>query len=298
MPLLSGESLLSRLKAGNRLLGDGAMGSQLMRAGISIDSLLRANCEHPDMVQRIHSEYLDAGAQLLTSNTFGVLSADSAEWDDYIAAGLALAVRGARESERDTAVLFSLVPDVVPGKVDFLGRLAKCAFDWPGTILIETCTSLRSALEAAEAVRSLDPGLLAVTCYFTAQNWMPDGTSPEEAAMELTLGGADVVGANCGDDSTDFVNIAQRMLDVVDVPLLFQPSAGLPIPGKSSAYPVTPEQFAERAQRLYDCGVAIVGGCCGTTPAHIKAGCWVWGVGGREKAQKQGIGSSYPDQDK
>src|SRR5205085_3866933 len=95
---------------------------------------------------------------------------------------------------------------------------------------------------------------------------IPDGATPETAALALVQSGADIVGGNCGETPETFIEVAQRMRAVTDAPLLFQPSAGLPSRSEEGAwvYPVGPGSFAEVAARLFAAGVDIVGGCCGT----------------------------------
>ena len=102
---------------------------------------------------------------------------------------------------------------------------------------------------------------------------MPDGTKAAVAAEKLVDAGADIVGANCGDNPTAFPALAEIMRKATDTPLLFQPSAGLPnwTFEAFANYPFPAKDWAKIGERLFDAGVNIIGGCCGTTPAHIAA---------------------------
>ncbi|HZO89697.1 MAG TPA: homocysteine S-methyltransferase family protein [Chthonomonadaceae bacterium] len=271
MPLQPARELRERLRAGERFLADGGMGSELIRYGVAPEDTLRANIGLPEAVRAIHDRYLRAGACILTCNTFGLRTGD--DWAQALRAGIGLGVCAARESPQDVGVWVSLVPGLVQAERETLRFLAEHVPHWPGALLIETCTGLETALAAAQAARELPLDLLAVTCHFGAHGRMPDGTTPEEAARALRKAGADVVGGNCGETPAAFVEIAARMRAATDAPLLLQPSAGLPVSDAQGrwVYPVGPEEYARIAGQLFAAGANIVGGCCGTTPAHIAA---------------------------
>jgi 5-methyltetrahydrofolate--homocysteine methyltransferase len=288
MARLPVRALKERLRAGERFLADGGIGTELIRRGIAPGAILRANLESPEVVREVHRHYLTAGAQILTANTFGV--GEGAAWGRCARAGWELAVEAAQESEAEVFVWLSIMPGDLPRETETLRALVADAAYRPDALLLETNTSLIGARKAVEAARMLRPELLAVTCHFRADGRMPDGTSPETAACALTAAGAHVVGGNCGDTPEAFVAVAERMRAVTrlvrvnlqragyavvagDTPLLFQPNAGLPMRAAEGdgTYPVGPEAFAEIAARLLDAGANIVGGCCGTTPAHIAA---------------------------
>lgn len=270
MSFVPARVLLERLRSGERWLADGGMGSELIRYGVAPEEVLAANVGLPEEVRSIHRRYLAAGARILTSNTFGLRTGD---WNRNLRAGLELAFSAARESEEEIACWMSLVPALVPVEKETLRFLADHALHWPGALLIETCASLREAVAAAQAARDLPLELRAVTCHFRADGRMPDGTTPEEAARALTEAGADVVGGNCGETPGAFLEVAARMRAVTEAPLLFQPSAGLPTLDAQGhrSYPVSDSEFADVGKSLFAAGANLVGGCCGTTPAHIAA---------------------------
>jgi 5-methyltetrahydrofolate--homocysteine methyltransferase len=271
MAICSMRSLLKRVREGERLIADGGMGSELIRKGVPPEDTLRANLHHSEVVREIHRSYLAAGADILTANTFGLREADV--WADAICAGAAMAVQEADLDPHDVGIWLSFPGSVLPREMETLHLLKSEALYWSRAILIETCVSLPQAIEAVLAAKLLEPELLAVTCHFRADGLLPDGTTPEASAQALVQAGADIVGGNCGDTPETFIEIAARMRQVTDAPLLFQPNAGLPTPtpGGEWVYPVGPDLFAEIADCLFQAGVNIVGGCCGTTPQHIQA---------------------------
>ncbi len=272
MPLASANELMERLRAGERLIADGGMGTELIRYGVAPEDVLQANLGLPDAIRSIHDRYLAAGADILTTNTFGLRTGGN--WASNLRAGLNIGIHALRESEQRGNLWLSLVPSVVPPERETLHFVATHAPHWSGIVLIETCTSLQEALAATRALRDLPHlELLAVTCHFHADGRMPDATLPETAARELANAGACIVGANCGERPEAFVEIASRMRAVTDAPLLFQPSAGLPSQDGDGhwVYPITELEFAEVGGQLFSAGANIVGGCCGTTPAHIAA---------------------------
>jgi 5-methyltetrahydrofolate--homocysteine methyltransferase len=144
-------------------------------------------------------------------------------------------------------------------------------------IIVETMTALEEARAALEAAKSVTGLPVAVTLTFT-----PDrsgqgfhtvmGVSVEEAVAALQEAGADLVGSNCGVGSEAMVSILARMAPLAAVPLLAKPNAGVPrLEGGRTVYDETPERFARNGAALVRAGAAIVGGCCGTTPEHIRA---------------------------
>jgi 5-methyltetrahydrofolate--homocysteine methyltransferase len=271
MSLQFASELKERLRSGERLVADGAMGSELIRSGIAPEEVLQANLSQPETVRAIHDHYLAAGAAILTANTFGLRT--EADWPGVLRGGLQLSVGAVRASHCEASVWASFVADIVHSEIETLRFVAAHEAYWPDALLIETCTSLDAALTATRLARALPISLLAVTCHFRADALMPDATTPEEAARALTEAGADIVGGNCGEIPDAFIEVAARMRAVTDTPLLFQPSAGLPAQDAEGhwGYPVTAAEFAEVGMRLFAAGANIVGGCCGTTPTYIAA---------------------------
>ena len=263
----------SSIRSGHTVVSDCAMGSELIGQGIAVVDIMRANLTHPASVRAIHQDNIVAGAQLITSNTFGPRS--GREWVNEFRAGVEIAVQIAHESDREVGVWLSMTSFVVTLEVEALRAVLVSTPLRPLMLLLETCTSLAEARSAASAAASLQPDVLAVTAHFCADGNMPDGTTPEEFADTLARDGAQIVGANCGETPDMFIEITMRMRAAVDVPLLIQPSAGLPELDETGrwGYQLGAEEFATLAIRLAEAGANIVGGCCGTSHAHIAAAC-------------------------
>lgn len=252
------------------MLADGAVGSELNCSGIALERMVDANRSHPQTVRELHRRAIDAGAAIITTNTFG--SPDSSGWAAGFQAGVELAVETARNAEREIAVMLS----VYPAELLREPEIVLAPFREVGTqdclLLIETATDVREAADAVAIARASSNAVILATCHFQADGNMPDGTTALRAAAALQQVGAAVVGANCGTLPEEMAVVARQMRTATDLPLLFQPNAGLPRLEESQwAYPVSPERFAAVAASLFDVGASIVGGCCGATPTHIAA---------------------------
>jgi 5-methyltetrahydrofolate--homocysteine methyltransferase len=143
-------------------------------------------------------------------------------------------------------------------------------------VCVETMTDVHEAVLAVRAAKAAAPGLpVLATMTFdrTPRGWFTImGTDVPTAARELAAAGADVIGSNCGNGAANMVEIGRAFAACTDRPLLLQPNAGLPeIVDGRTVYGETPEFFAARAEEMLAAGVAIVGGCCGSTPEHVRA---------------------------
>lgn len=270
MSFLRGSELLRQVQEGRLLLADGAVGSELIDAGIAPNRTVAANCTHPQTVRTLHRRAITAGADIITSNTFGNPAGEG--WEEALRGGIALALAAAQEAERPIAVLLSVYPDTLLQTPSVLMALTDRPEARDCVLLIETAVSLQAVVEAVECAQSAGIGPIAATCHFQRGGSMPDGTTPAQAAAALHKAGAAIVGGNCGDVPQEMPAVAQKMRAATDLPLLFQPNAGLPaLEGDRWAYPTSTELFAEIGRQLFSSGASIVGGCCGTTPAHIAA---------------------------
>ena len=276
------------------LLADGAMGTQLQHAGLEPGGCGDLwNLERPAQVQQIHRSYSEAGAQLITTNTFGanriVLERYGAEARvaDINRAGAELARAAA---SRGSYVLGDIGPFggfIAPlGEYDpeqlfdvFAEQAAALLAGGADAIIVETMTAIEEAVLAAQAARAAGAEVVIATMSFDRTRVGPRtmmGVAPEQAAASLVAAGAAVVGANCGAslETEDFRQILQRMRQAMpDALLIAQPNAGLPhiTPGGEISYPTSPQHFADGIGELIGAGAMIVGGCCGTTPSHISA---------------------------
>jgi len=284
-------NLLARLAAGEVLVGDGAWGTMLLarglRQGEPPESL---NLTRPELLEEIASLYLDAGADLVTTNTFGGSPARLRQFglDAQTEAVNRAAVEAVRRAVRGRAyVSASIGPsghlmqpygdgdpaDIGAGFERQTRALAEAGAD---LFCVETMTDLSEAALAVRAAKSVAPHLPVMATmtfeptrrgFFTVM-----GVSIEQAVRGLSDAGADILGSNCGNGSAAMVAIAREFRVLTGRPIAIQPNAGLPEPaGEALVYPETPEFMADQARELLAAGVAVIGGCCGTTPAHTRA---------------------------
>jgi methionine synthase / methylenetetrahydrofolate reductase(NADPH) len=281
----------SRRLRGEPVLCDGAMGTVLYARGVSPDACFDVlNLNRASLVQAVHAEYIAAGADCIETNTFGANRFKLAVHGlhdrvrEINRAGVKLA-RDVRESSgRDVYVLGSIGPS---GKyLAPLGTLsaddARDAFREQAEALleggvdgfvVETFSDLTEIALALEAVRSVTDLPVVAQMAFTDEGVTFTGFSPEEVARHLGALGVEAFGANCSVGSSVLYDVLERMLPVAGgVPLAIQPNAGLPSRiGERLIYLSSPAYMAEYAGRMIEAGARLVGGCCGTTPAHVAA---------------------------
>ncbi len=272
---------------------DGAMGTELQARGLPPgESGDWWSVAHPDRVKPVHQAYLDAGSDAVTTNSFGanvwVLDrygyADRVEAVNRAAARLASEVIGPdRFVLGDIGPSGVLVEPLGPASVEQLrhefGRQAAALIDGGAHgLIVETMSDLQEASVAVAAARAAGG-----TCVIGSMTFSPlpngrlrtmMGIAPETAARELRAAGADIVGVNCGAHmSFDACAEAVRLMrGACDAPILVMPNAGAPrVEGGRAIYDLSPAQFAEGMRVVIEAGAALVGGCCGTTPAHIAA---------------------------
>jgi homocysteine S-methyltransferase len=268
------------------IIGDGAMGTLLYSRGIPLETNFEyLNLIRPEVVRRVHDDYVRAGAQLLESNTFGASAVRLA------AVGLekkarAINVAGARLAREAAGpqrfVAGSVGPLTLPrGELRELSPAEKesvlreqmeaLAEGGVDLFLLETFASLDD-LELATRVAS-GLGLPVVAqMAFLEEGRTRDGVAAEEVARRLSLTGVAVLGANCGSGPRDLLKVLSRLAAVSDLPLSAFANSGFPqyLDGRF-IYLATPEYFAGMGKEMVGAGAALVGGCCGTTPEHIRA---------------------------
>jgi 5-methyltetrahydrofolate--homocysteine methyltransferase len=139
-------------------------------------------------------------------------------------------------------------------------------------INIETMTDLREAVLAVRAVKDIKDIPTICSMSFVKELKTLDGSTPEEAVQCLTVNGADIIGSNCGNEISDMLTVMERMIQISSGYCIVQPNAGTPKKaGNQMVYSLTTEDMAYYGRRFAELGVNIIGGCCGTTPAHIRA---------------------------
>jgi 5-methyltetrahydrofolate--homocysteine methyltransferase len=288
-------NLKDRLRKGLFLL-DGAMGTQLIGLGIEpgkASELL--NFESPGLVLRIHKSYLDAGSDAILTNTFGgngitlARHGLEARVADINSTGAQLARKAAGKNKY-------VLGDIGPSG-DFLEPLGTVKPDQLRGIfadqakalqaggvdgfIVETMGAIDEAVVAVEAVKrsgSVLPVLASMSFDKRGDDFRTMmGVDIKTAVSSLVAAGADAVGFNCGTTTLDeYVDLAKRYVEAAkavnpDVLVFAEPNAGKPelLEGKA-VYKVTPEEFADAAQKIFAAGITIIGGCCGTSPAHIE----------------------------
>jgi len=271
------------------LVADGATGTMLQRAGLQPGAAPeRWNLENPDAIRALHQGYVDAGADLILTNTFGGsrvrleregLSAQAVDIN-RAAARLACEIAGASvwvlgdigPTGQMLAPLGTLrYEDAVAAFTEQAAALADGGVD---AILIETMSDLTEIQAAVEGVRQATDLPVLATMSFDTKGRTMMGVKPEKAAQTLASLGVDVVGANCGRTLSETLEAILKMRATLpDAVLMAKPNAGLPhAEGGDLVYDVTPEIMADYAKRFVEqAGVKIFGGCCGSTPEHIRA---------------------------
>ena len=296
--LASPPSAYSRLLSQHQsLLLDGAMGTQLFLRGLGPgDSPEQLNLVNPDIVQAVHTEYLNVGSDIILTNTFGgnrhrlALHNLEHKVHEVNSAAVHIAKQAALGFESLVAgsigplgeLLVPLGPISAAAALDaFQEQISGLTGGTPGRsatqsvdlLWIETMSSLDEAVIAIEACRQLSKLPVAVTMSFDTHRHTMMGVSPANAVNALLDAGASAVGLNCGNSLDDNETAITEMRRVApDATLIAKPNAGVPEwRGAELAYSGTPTLMADFTCRLRDFGVQLIGGCCGTTPDHISA---------------------------
>jgi len=296
---VAGYAVASRLFDGATVLCDGAMGTMLYSRGVFINKCYdELNLSQPDLVREIHSEYLQAGAEVVETNTFGGnrFRLGRHGLQDQVRAINVAGVKLARECVnqiRDKQACEAFVAGSIGslgvrleplGKVGldeaqeaFVEQISALTEGGPGVgvdlLIIETMTSLTEAEQAILAARRVAPGIRVVVMMTVDEDGnCLDGASAETAAIKLTEWGADALGCNCSAGPATVLSVIERMRPVTTLPLAAMPNAGIPraVEGRT-IYLTSPEYMASFTRKLVKAGASIVGGCCGTTPSYTRA---------------------------
>jgi homocysteine S-methyltransferase len=295
------DAAVTRLFSGaaGTVLCDGAMGSMLYGRGIFINRCYdELNVAQPELVREVHREYLQAGAIVIETNTFGANAVRleryglEAKGREFNLAGIRIArecVEQMREKQASDAFVAGAIGPLgvrigEDAKVSaaeayaaFAEQVRALAEGGPGVgadlLIVETIMAMNEAeqaLRAAKAEASELP-VIAMVTVDGAGNCL-DGSSPEDAARLLESWGADVVGCNCSEGPALVLAAIERMRRATRLPLAAMPNAGAPkaVEGRH-LYLTSPEYMASFARKLVQAGARFVGGCCGTTPQHTRA---------------------------
>jgi methionine synthase I (cobalamin-dependent)/5,10-methylenetetrahydrofolate reductase len=271
------------------LVCDGGMGTLLYERGISFEESFDGVClSSPDIVRNVHRDYIEAGADVIETNTFGANSyrlephglAESVRLINRTGAMLARQAR--EEMGRDIFVAGSIGPTgkrlfplgpVYPENVReaFLHQAEGLLEGGVDLFIIETFSDLDEITLAIKAIRELSDLPIVAQMTFSTELTTLFGATPEDCGAYLSGQPVEVIGANCSVGPQMIIDVIERMAPFAKRPLSAQPNASLPkyIEGRY-IYHTSPDYFAEAAGQLLDRGVRLIGGCCGTTPVHIR----------------------------
>jgi methionine synthase I (cobalamin-dependent)/5,10-methylenetetrahydrofolate reductase len=275
------------LKSEGPLLFDGATGSLLYERGIFLTRCYdELNVSQPELITRVHRDYIEAGADVIETNTFGAnrLALARHGFSEETEAINRAGVRLAREVARDrawvagavgpTGIKFSLATESerALGRQALAEQIAILRQAGVDLIMLETFASILEMETALAAWRIAAPELPVVAqMVFDARCRVEGALTPGEVAERLCALGAHVVGGNCGVGPQELYEVGSQMVGH-GAPVAIQPNAGLPsIVDGRTIYVANPEHFGVFARRMLKSGVKIIGGCCGTTPAHTRA---------------------------
>ncbi|HEV2699335.1 MAG TPA: homocysteine S-methyltransferase family protein [Terriglobales bacterium] len=278
---------LARLKA-SPVLCDGAMGTLLYSKGIFINRCYdELNVSQPDLIRGIHHEYLQAGAEVIETNTFGGnavrlerhglrdkvrdinfhgarLAKEAAKsFDGWVAGavgplGIRIEPLGKMSFQEARDIFREQIAALLEGGVDLL--------------ILETFGYIDELHQAIHAARELDPRIPVVAqVTLDEESNCLDGSTPEIFAPRIEEWGADVIGCNCSVGPVTMLDSVERIRAATSLPLSAQPNAGIPrsVEGRN-IYLCSPEYMASYARKFVTAGVRLVGGCCGSTPEHIR----------------------------
>jgi len=283
--------ILKRLSEGDTLIADGAMGSLLMARAKDI---IKGKCPEvvnltkPEVLEEVAALYLEAGADIIQTNTFGgspLKLSDYNMQDDTEAINRSAVAAVKKVVDGRAYVSASIGPcgkmlkpygPVTPEEMaeNFKRQLRAVIEAGADIICVETMTDLQEASIAIKAAKELGniPVMATMTFDLTKRGFFTMmGVNIEKACQGLEAAGADIIGTNCGNGIENMIKIAEEFKQHSKLPIIIQSNAGLPeIQDDEVVYPETPAFMAQKSLQLKAMGVNIIGGCCGTTPDHIR----------------------------
>jgi len=269
------------------LIMDGAMGTQLMAGGVRPEDCFDAqNLKNPKLVESIHKAYVDAGADIIETNTFGANRIKLADYglDGKVHLINVEAVKIARQASGDKIFICGSIGPL--GKM--LDPLGEITFDQAyeafaeqakaleeggvDVVSVETISDLQEMRAAVIAIKSETKLPVIASMTYDDGEKTIYGTTPEVAAAVLEPLGIDVISANCSTGPEGLLKVSRKLLAVSSKPVMVMPNAGMPeLINNKAVYKMTPKRFGEFAEKFAELGVRIIGGCCGTGPEHIRA---------------------------
>lgn len=270
------------------LIADGATGTMLQKAGLPAGAAPeRWNLENPDGVLWLHRGYIDAGSDIILTNTFGGtryrLERDGLG-DKTRAVNMRAAQLAKQAAGNEVLVLGDVGPtgmileplgdlSIAEAKDEFAIQAQSLAEGGVDAFLVETMSDLSEVEAAVEGIRLVSALPIITTMSFDTRGRTMMGVKPEQAAKAMVELGVFAMGANCGRTLSETLTAIEKMKEIAPSALLMaKPNAGLPhTDGSELVYDVTPEVMGEYAVKFQEAGVVIFGGCCGSTPDHIRA---------------------------
>jgi len=276
-------NILERLNRNTPLLFDGAMGTMLMKYLQRPRDSAEENLLHPETVKRIHGEYLAAGSDVITANTFGAYKANLYDIDGAVVRGVSLAREAVNGLLYPSAKYVALDIGSLGELLEPYGemteaeaaakfkRVIKAGAQLADLILIETFADLDEARIAYLAAREYSDLPVFITLSFNENKRTFMGASVADYAKFINTFKPDAAGFNCGAGPDKLLPLVQELSPLIKTPLMVQPNAGTPsfING-AAVYTLSPEDFAAQSLELLKAGAQILGGCCGTEPGHIR----------------------------
>jgi 5-methyltetrahydrofolate--homocysteine methyltransferase len=282
------ETLRQRLSGKGVLVADGATGTMLQAAGLSEGTAPESwNLTHPEKILDLHRAYLEAGSQIILTNSFGgsrFRLGKKGLQDKVHEVNRAAATLAKEAAGQEAFVAGSMGPtgelmkplgtlSYVVAVEAFAEQAEALAEGGVDAILVETMSDLNEAKAAIVGTKQVTDLPILCTLSFDTQRHTMMGVSPRRAAKEMWPLGLVAIGGNCGKTLDDMEEVLRQMGKAVpEATLMAKPNAGLPrLVDGQAVYDVAPQVMAEYALRYAELGAKIIGGCCGSTPAHIKA---------------------------
>jgi 5-methyltetrahydrofolate--homocysteine methyltransferase len=283
--------LQNLLQSGKPILLDGGMGTMLMDAGMEAgDSPEEWNILHPDKVKAVHRAYIEAGSVIILTNSFGGSSIrlETHGLEKRVFELNEAAAVNAR-AEADAAAQKVLVAGSIgptgqimeplgtmsfeTAKKSFADQAAGLAAGGVDMFWVETMSDLEEAKAAVNGVRSISDLPTAITMSFDTRGRTMMGISPQQAVKELSELNIQFLGANCGTGSDELIDAIKEIIgEDPSLPVIAKANAGIPeVIGTEVVYTGSPEVMADYAAKVWKEGAVLIGGCCGSTPEHIKA---------------------------
>ena len=277
---------MSRLRewlAGGLLITDGAWGTELQARGLDPGTVPDTwNLTHPERVEAVARAYVEAGSQVILTNTFRANSvAMAGDLEAINRAGVATSKRAAAGKALVFASIGPTGKLLMTGEMSeeqataaFAAQAAALAEAGADALLVETMSDIEEARLAVAAAKGTGLPVIASFAFDSGKNKDRTmmGATPEAVSAAMVEAGADSVGANCGVGIEHVALICRRLRAACDLPIWIKPNAGLPkMEGTAIRYDTSPEFFASHYAALRDAGASFLGGCCGSTPDFVRA---------------------------